>query len=260
MTTVPILCYHAVSDDPGGPLTPWAMTPARFDDHLDALAAAGYVPLALDDVLSRVHDQGRAVPAGAVVLTVDDGYADVADIIWPRLADRGWPATLFVSTGLVGASFLDRRMLSRDQLVDLAADGLALGAHGHRHLALDAVDRAVARDEIHRSRDLLAGWTGRPVTTFAYPHGHHDRTSRQLVVDAGFRGACAVKQALSSERDDRFALARIMPTGVTGATELVNRLADSRTPIARGGRERLRTTAYRHVRRARVRRGQEVAP
>ena len=100
---------------------------------------------------------------------MDDGYADVADTIWPRLADRGWPATLFVTTGLVGASFLDRRMLSRDQLVDLAADGLALGAHGHRHLALDAVDRAVARDEIHRSRDLLAGWTGRPVSHLRLP-------------------------------------------------------------------------------------------
>ncbi len=260
MSTVPILCYHAVGEDTGGPLAPWAMSTARFDEHLDALADAGYVPLALEDLLTRVHDRGAAVPERTVVLTVDDGYADMADTIWPRLADRGWPATLFVTTGLVGGSFLDRPMLSRGQLVDLAADGLALGAHGHRHLALDAVDRAVARDEIHRSRDLLAAWTGRPVTTFAYPHGHHDRATRQLVVEAGFRGACGVKQALSSTEDDRFALARIMPTGVTGAAELVTRLADPRTPTARGGRERLRTTAYRYVRRARVRRSEGVSP
>jgi len=260
VTTVPILCYHAVGDDTGGPLAPWAMTPARFDEHLDALAGAGRVPLALEDLLARVHDRGEAVPAGAVVLTIDDGYADVADTIWPRLADRGWPATLFVTTGRVGGTFLDRPMLSRDQLLDLAADGLALGAHGHRHLALDALDRAVARDEVHRSRDLLADWTGRPVTTFAYPHGHHDRATRQLVVDAGFRGACAVKQALSSTEDDRFALARIMPTGATTADELLRRLSDPHTPTATGQRERLRTTAHRYVRRARVRQGEGVAP
>jgi peptidoglycan/xylan/chitin deacetylase (PgdA/CDA1 family) len=251
MSTIPILCYHAVGDDTGGPLAPWAMSPPRFDEHLDALAGAGHQPVGLDDLVRWVHDGDQTVPEGAVVLTIDDGYADVADTIWPRLVERGWPATLYVTTGVAGGRFHDRPMLTPAQVHELSAAGLSIGAHGHTHVALDTVSPAVAADEVRRSRDLVEDWTGRTVTSFAYPHGFHDRRVRRLVVDAGFRHACAVKQALSSPADDRHALARIMPTGdVTGA-ELVDRLTSLRTPIAVGGREQLRTTAYRVVRRAR---------
>jgi peptidoglycan/xylan/chitin deacetylase (PgdA/CDA1 family) len=250
--TIPVLCYHAVDDDVAGPLAPWAMTPARFTEHLDALAHAGHRPVPLDRLLVEVHDLGLPPPPGAVVLTVDDGYADVAETVAPLLAARSWPATVFVSTG-VGPRFCDRAMLDPGAVRDLAAAGLTVGAHGHTHVALDTVDPARADDEIRRSRDLLQEWTGAAVDTFAYPHGFHDRRVRQLVVDAGFTGACAVKQALSSTEDDRFALARIMPTGEVTGADLVARLRHPRTPVARGGRERLRTTAHRHVRRLRSR-------
>jgi peptidoglycan/xylan/chitin deacetylase (PgdA/CDA1 family) len=177
----------------------------------------------------------------AVVLTVDDGYDDEA---WTRLAARGWPATLYLTTGV--RRFHDRPMLDAGRVREVADAGITVGAHGHTHVALDAVAPEVARDEIHRSHDLVEDWTGRAVTTFAYPHGFHDRRVRQLVVDAGFETACAVKQALSPPGDDPFALARIMPTGDVTAAQLVERL---RTAPVADGRERLRTTAYRVVRR-----------
>jgi peptidoglycan/xylan/chitin deacetylase (PgdA/CDA1 family) len=223
----------------------------RSGEHLAALPDAGYRPLALDDLVRWVHDGGQAVPEGALALTIDDGYADVAHEIWPRLAERGWPATLYVTTGVAGQSFHERPMLTPSQVHALSADGLAIGAHGHTHVALDTVAPDVAADEVRRSRDLLEEWTGRTVTSFAYPHGFHDRRVRRMVVDAGFASACAVKQALSSPADDRHALARIMPTGDVTAAELVDRLTSLRTPVAVGGREQLRTTAYRVVRRAR---------
>lgn len=226
---IPILCYHAVSEDADWP---WAMAPGRFAEHLDALADA-YRPASLDE-------RGE----GTVVLTVDDGYDD---LLWPLVAERGWPATLYVTTGVTGGTFHDRRMLDAGRLRELVAAGVGIGAHGHTHAALDTLPPAAAEDEIRRSKTLLEDWTGRAVTSFAYPHGFHDRRVRQAVVDAGFTTACAVKQALSSDADDPFALARIMPTGDVTAEQL---LACLRTaPVAEGGRERLRTTAHRVVRR-----------
>lgn len=252
MSPVPILCFHAVSEDTRGSLAPWVTTPRRFDQHLDALAGAGYRPVPLARLVAAVHDRGEAAAEDAVVLTFDDGFADFAEAVWPRLVDRGWPATLYVSTGRVGGRFHDRPMLDRRQVGELADAGVEIGAHGHGHLPLDTLAPAAARTDIERSRDLLQDWTGRAVPSFAYPHGFHDRRTRGLVVEAGFTSACAVKQALSASEDDRFALARIMPTGERTAEELLARLRSPRTPVARGGRERLRTTAHRYLRRARV--------
>lgn len=251
-TPIPILCYHAVSVDTGGPLAPWVMDPGCFEEHLDALAGAGYRAVALTELLDRVHDRAEAPATGTVVLTFDDGYADLHDEVAPRLAARDWPATAFVSSGLVGGDFHDRPMLTPAQLPALGGARIEVGAHSDRHVELDAVAPGVARAEIQTSRDRLAAWTGRAVDTFAYPHGYHDDGVRDLVVAAGFRGACAVKQALSSTADDRFALARLMLRGDVDAEDLLARLTDEQTPVAIGGRERPRTTAWRVVRRARA--------
>lgn len=249
-----LLCHHAVDPDTTGPLTPWAVDPDRFEAHLDAVEAAGYAVADLAEVVRLVFDEGRDLPGDTCVLTVDDGYADVIDQIWPRLQARGWPLTLYVTTSLVGGSYLGRPMLDRRQVADLAAAGVTIGAHGHRHLALDVLTPAEADDEVRRSRDLLADWTGRPVPTFAYPHGHHDRATRDLVAAAGFHSACAVKQARSSAADDRFALARLMPSARTSGADLTRLLTSPATPVAHGQGERLRTRAHRRLRRARHRR------
>ncbi len=254
-TTVPILGLHAVSDDTDGPLAPWVMTPARLDEHLDALGEAGFRPVPLHTLVARVHHRMASVPTGAIALTIDDGYADVADTIWPRLEARGWPATLFVSTAYEGGTYLDRKMLDRLQIEELADAGLTIGAHGHRQMALDAVAPERARDDIRRSRRLLQDWTGRLVTDFAYPHGFHSRRTKDEVRRAGFTSACAVRQMLSSPDDDPFALARIMPKGDVTAEELVELLCSPKTPVASGDRQALRTRMYRYLRRFR----QEIA-
>ncbi len=249
-----ILCHHAVDPDVGGPLAPWAVDPGRYEEHLDAVAATGMTVAALEDVVTATFDEGRALSGPTVVLTVDDGYADVVEHLWPRLQARGWPLTLYVTTAPVGATYRDRPMLDRGQVAELSAEGVAIGAHGHRHLALDVLTPAEADDEVRRSRDLLEDWTGRAVRTFAYPHGHHDRATRDLVAAAGFHSACAVKQALSSPGDDRFALARLMPSAHTSGAHLARLLTSPTTPVARGQGERLRTRAHRRLRRARHRR------
>jgi peptidoglycan/xylan/chitin deacetylase (PgdA/CDA1 family) len=248
---IPILCYHAVSDDTGGSLAPWVISTERFEAHLDAIAAAGYRPITVGQLVEQVHDRGLLPAPGTAVLTFDDGYADVADEVWPRLLSRGWSATVYVSTGL-GPRHHDRAVLAPSGVAQLARAGIEIGAHGHRHLELDAVRRSQAEIEIRRSRELLEDWIGGPVTTFAYPHGYHDRRVRQRVIDAGYRSACAVKQLLSSATDDRFALARIMPTGDVSAERLVELMAGG-AARARPGRERPATTAWRMVRRARAR-------
>lgn len=216
--------------------------------------------MTITDLVAAMR-QGAPPTDRVAAITFDDGFASFLDDAWPELQRRSMSATLYVTTGTVGATsaWLDDvgcgtlPMLGWDDLRRLRDDGCDLGAHSVTHPPLDCIDRPTAADEIRRSRDDLADRLGLDVTTFAYPHGHHDRVTRQQVIDAGFEGACAVKNALSHADDDVFALARYTVTADMDADALRGVL-DGTTAKVAPRRERLRTRAYRIVRRRQHRR------
>lgn len=253
MTIVPILLYHSVSTDPPGWIAPYTVTPDEFAAQLDLVVASGRTPLTVRGLVAAL-DAGT-LPAAPVVITVDDGHADFAAAA-VALADRGLPSTLYVTTGALTGRAQPRLaippapMLDWSQLPELAGLGVEIGAHTHTHPQLDTLPAGRARDEIVRSRDLLEDALGTSVPSFAYPHGFQSRTLRRIVADAGFGSATAVKNALSSATDDRFALARLTVHATTGRDEIARWLDGSGAPVAPFP-DRLRTHAWRLYRRAR---------
>jgi peptidoglycan/xylan/chitin deacetylase (PgdA/CDA1 family) len=95
--------YHSV----GRVLTDWAWsnltTPATvFEDHLHALARAGYRSASLREW--HAHVQGEKVlPAKSVVLTFDDGYLDNWVYAAPLLERFGYSGTVLVTPEFVQA-------------------------------------------------------------------------------------------------------------------------------------------------------------
>jgi hypothetical protein len=74
---------------------------------------------------------------------------------------------------------------------------------------------------------------------------------RQMVRDAGFASACAVKHAMSSPDDDPFSLARVsIRSDVT--IETFSRWLEGHGLRTAPRRERPRTTVWRYVRRAKA--------
>lgn len=71
-------------------------TPDRFGDLLDAVSRRHAVVDAA--AVIRRAAGGPALPRRALLLTVDDAYADFAEHAWPALKARGLPAVLFVPT------------------------------------------------------------------------------------------------------------------------------------------------------------------
>lgn len=90
-----ILMYHRVADLD---LDPWglAVSPAHFADQLNWLRAHRK-PIRLAEFVTRLVRGG--LPAEAVALTFDDGYADNLYNALPTLGARGMFATLFLVTG-----------------------------------------------------------------------------------------------------------------------------------------------------------------
>lgn len=244
---IPVLLYHSVAEDPGDGLAAYNATPDEFAKQISALAESGRAVISLRDLGARLKARnlhGERVSA----ITFDDGFADNLDAC-RLLAQRGLPATVFVTSSYVGAP----GMLNAEQLRELAAlPGIDIGAHSVDHPHLDAISASQVEREVTESRRALEDLLGHEVDTFAYPHGAYDAAVRGAVERAGFVAAAAVKNALSHPDDDPFAIARwSIETGVP--LETVERvIAGEGAPLA-WQNTRLRTRAARRARRLRHR-------
>lgn len=250
MTVVPILCYHSVGDEPRDGTLRWTVSPGDFDEQMALLCQRGRTPLTVSRYAALLS-QGAPLPPAPVLVTFDDGYADLATAALPVLIRYGITATAYVITDRLGAARPGADpTLDRDQLAELRARGVEIGSHGHTHRALDCLRPAEVRDEVSLSRRVLEDELREPVTSFAYPYGYHGSAVRRAVCHAGYTSACAVKNALSHPGDDVFTLARVLIERDTGVAGIESLLDGRGRPLARSG-ERVLTRCWRAYRRTR---------
>jgi peptidoglycan/xylan/chitin deacetylase (PgdA/CDA1 family) len=96
---IPVLTYHRIDVAAARPhLWPALIsaTPDAFERQIAYLAARRR-PVTMAELLAA-RAGGPPLPRRAVLVTIDDAYADVAQHAWPVLARHGVPATLFVPT------------------------------------------------------------------------------------------------------------------------------------------------------------------
>lgn len=221
MITVPILMYHSISNQATRRFRQFAVPPLLFARHMNYLSRQAYTPISvthLVNVLFAGDTTSEALPERPVVITFDDGFADFFREALPILDQYGFTATLYITTAFVNKAsrWLGREgeaarpMLNWDQIAEVSAHHIEIGAHSHRHLQLDTLPQALAREEIALCKRILEDRLGSAIHSFAYPFGYSSPTVRRFVRDTGFTSACAVKHSLSSEVSDPFALARLM--------------------------------------------------
>lgn len=92
---------------------------------------------------------------------------------------------------------------------EMAAGGIAFGAHSDRHLILTLESEVSAEREIRRSKRVLEDQLQCPIRHFAYPNGHYNAAVRQMVKQAGFASATTTERARAKCGDDPYTLGRI---------------------------------------------------
>jgi peptidoglycan/xylan/chitin deacetylase (PgdA/CDA1 family) len=258
---IPILMYHSISDTTNPRFRAFTVSPASFAEQMAYLHQHDYTPITVTQFVRARLGEGSALPERPVVLTFDDGFEDFLTAALPILQQYHFTATLYISTAFINSTSrwmryereTTRPMLTREQVVKVNASHIECGAHSHSHPQLDVLPRNVAWEEILHSKRVLEDLLGQEVFSFAYPFGYYTAQVRQLVQEAGFSSACAVKHAISSEMDDPFALARIMvhanATIEEFAASLVGR---NSSPVAAVYRmyARARTPVWQLIRRS----------
>jgi peptidoglycan/xylan/chitin deacetylase (PgdA/CDA1 family) len=262
---VPVLMYHSIADESSARFRPYAVRPADFAAHLDALHDTGYSSLSMAEYNRLCAGPAGDWPQRPVVVTFDDAFLDFHDTALPMLAEHGFTATLFVPTRYVGETSRwlwregedDRAMMTWSTLLEASSADVEIGSHTQSHPQLDLVNPGEARREITDSKHILEQQLQRPVESFAYPFGYSNRTVRRLVRDAGYLSACAVRDLTSSSRDDPFAVSRwTVPAGM-GADELLSVL-ELRTGRRSQLRSDLRASASHALRRLGIKRRGET--
>jgi len=146
---------------------------------------------------------GMMLPLRSLLITFDDGYADLADRGLPVLRDLGVSAIAFIVTGKIGgrADWGDdpapapSPLLDADQIRSLAEGGaVEFGAHGVSHTPMPKLDDASLRSEMRDPAAHLEA-LGLPAPRFlAYPYGESDSRVRRAA--ASYVGAFTTRDGL----------------------------------------------------------------
>jgi peptidoglycan/xylan/chitin deacetylase (PgdA/CDA1 family) len=249
-----ILAYHGIGqvhppEDPDFLVVPQR----RFRRQVELLLDAGFRFVTVAELAQEAA--GGTPPPGLAALSFDDGMEDNHSRALPLLREWGIPATVFVATSLIGMPnpwVRKARMMTEDELRELAAAGVELGAHTVTHPDLATLDHDGCLREMTQSRRALEELTGGPVRTFAYPFCSYGPAAVAAARDAGFLAAvtCAGRGSWAPHE-----MKRVTITSKDGMLSFVLKLAELYQPLfdsppgkafrvaTRGVRRRLRERA-----------------
>jgi len=214
MNPIRILLYHSIgvihpADDLG-----IRIETERFRSQM-SLLRKGYAVCGLDEAVGFIL-QRRPAPAGAVVITFDDGYKDNLDTALPILDEAGFKAAFFVTVGYIGSvktsprrDWQSWRCMDKSDLGELTRRGHIVGSHGMTHLDMTKLDEDKRREELSRSKEAIALLAGKEAEFFSYPYGLFDDSIAALARDAGYKAACTTVTGPNTDQAGLYSLKRI---------------------------------------------------
>lgn len=168
---VPILMYHAVSDNIWG-ISGLFVSPSEMEKQLQYLVENGYEPIWFED-LEHVDEYEKPV-----ILSFDDGYLDNYLNLFPLLEEYQVKATFFVITDyLVGGYYM-----TKDMVREVSESGLvSIQSHTCSHPDLSSMDLEGQRRQFEDSKLAILRITGKEPFVLCYPMGRANQYTRDAL-------------------------------------------------------------------------------
>ncbi len=168
---VPVLMYHAVSDELWG-IESLFVSPARMEEQLKWITENGYTPIWFED-LHRLNSIEKPI-----ILTFDDGYSDNYTDLYPLLKKYQVKATVFMITGSIG----EEHYLTEQQIKEMAESGLvSFQSHTVTHRLLTQLNAEELKTELTESKKALFELTGKQPFVLCYPTGEYSKAVLEAV-------------------------------------------------------------------------------
>jgi len=232
--TAPILLYHRIDSVSNDPIK-LCVSPKSFEEHLQFLKR-NYDVIPLSELSRRVIE--GTLKGNEAAVTFDDGYEDNLMNALPILEKYTVPATIFVTTGMLGkkANFgWDKKYLGTDRATFLNPEEIKIlsnhklieiGAHTDTHPRLTRLSEIEQKDEVSRSKKILEEITDKKILALAYPFGginDYNRTLKKIVSKSDFQFAYTNTGLFAVTSEDPFSIPRIN-IRESSVTELASKL------------------------------------
>lgn len=254
-----VLAYHEVTDPTKALIPAYAISPARFTQHLHWLKTNGYHFVSVDQVIAA--ESGRKpLPAKPILLSFDDGYRFTYDTVFPILQD--FHASALV--GLVGSwmapttgsiDFGDQKVprsafLTWDQVREMANSGLVeVASHSydlHKGIngnpqgsqepasstrAYDPQQQAYEtetayqkriRQDLQKNNQILDQELGRKPRVIVWPYGRYNETAIKIARQLGMPLSLTLEDGANRPQAP---LRRILISQEMGTQELEKEIA-----------------------------------
>ena len=214
---IPILFYHKINyPHPEAKIRELYVTPENFQRQMRYLKWRGYKPITLCKLVNGLNLKEQ-LPSKPIVLTFDDGYEDNYTYAFPVLKKLGFTATVFLITRDIGSSSgwsdseetVKEPLLSWDKIKEMSDYGIDFQSHTHTHPSLIKLDKKRIKEEILTSKEIIEQKLKKKVDFLCYPYGHFNSQIKQILKEAGYKGAVTTKRGIVKEPDDLYSLKRI---------------------------------------------------
>lgn len=200
---VPVLMYHNV--DQNWRESKLSVSPQSFKRQMEFLVRNKYNIVSLHK-LKKLQESGKPIPYKTVVITFDDGYENNYTNAFEVLKEYDIPAAIFIVVDKIGKS----GYLSWDQIEEMAGNNIEIGSHTLSECYLpDVKDKAQLKREIYDSRRIIKSRIPEAGDFIAYCSGGFNENIRQIVIDAGYDGACATNPGKDYPDNDIYAIKRL---------------------------------------------------
>lgn len=212
---IPVLMYHQfrLKKDKNTKVKTF-VTKKQFELHLLILKFLGYETITFRD-LEKIKLENR-FKKKYIILTVDDGYQNNYEIMFPLLKKYNMKAVIYlVSDEKYNKwdveKYGDKKLylMKEEEIKEMIQSGLIeFGGHTLSHCDFNIVSDIQAEEEIRENKKKLEKKYGIKLISFAYPYGHLNEKVKEIVKNSGYKFAVSTDTGTGYISDDKFEIRR----------------------------------------------------
>lgn len=171
---LPILMYHNISTEKEDQLT---ISTEKLEKHFEYLKKNIYDQISFSELKKLSRENLHEIKP--VILTFDDAYQNISELLVPLLNKFGFKATIFVPVNYIGKTNQwdenSEHILNKESLNELINNGIEIGLHGfdhinYRDLSLELIEKDI-KNAVSGMNEAGLGY----IPVLAYPYGGYPR-------------------------------------------------------------------------------------